>query len=531
MTDRFVDFTAVTDGSGSSGSPWNTLVGHSPSSSDVVWVRRAGHLTISSAFDFDKGCYYIGWPKAGDDLSFMPISVPSAPSGWGSDTNDYAEIQTSGSLTNITVSSAKIMWRWKFNDTSSTTNAVGFVHWTCATLYEPRYISCNSTNLAFNYAAIGVGSNRFRNCVFHSDSVTLATFKVPYPGASTQIVSPLFINCAFSNSSAANSTNAMVDVDIDTLSSVGFYKCSFTVVGNQPGVFLQNGAGGDRQTKIAFMDCIFDDSGRSGTSNGLLIKANCSSFARNAQINTKSGCRIGLSGSNRPSWWQFTKYTQVASFSPALDIQGPGTVVNVNNFSPNGSTTTPIALEQCSRLHMVNGTTSLRKNSIFIKDVGGTLESWKRIQSGGDCVKSSVNRTGGSAYSVQMTFDQDANEKRPIIFSDYGRETAWVGLQIGLRQLTVYIATKGYSSFTSDDFWFEFEYYGQPSSTHRATVSTRGYVLQSDSSTWTGDTGLTMYAISTQVLNKVAGIFPVRFFLRKYSPTAKVYLDPRVQVL
>lgn len=530
MANFFADFSAGSDGSGSAGSPWNTLVGKTATSSDVIWIRRAGQMTLpaASTFHFNQACAYIGWPKAGDVIP-SAITVPSAPTGWAADAADYAVFASTNNTALVALDNFKFLHRLKFSNTSVTSTTTPFVTLSHQSTFDSQFLYFTS-----NQNTLSISGNIFQriySAFVESIASTAPALYVAYPGASTQGPCILFVNGAFKNSASAGAGASMIDLEFDTQTQFAFYACTFTCLGNQRGIILRPGAGGDRSTRVTFMDCTFDDSGRSGSSNGPLIQAECSSFARNAKVNTRSGVSIGLSGGNRPSWWQFTKFDQTASFSPAVNVTGAGTVVSISNFSPNGSTTTPFAVEQCSKLRLTNGTTTLRKANILIKDQSGTLESWRRVSLGGDAIKSSVARSGGAPNAVQMTFDIDANEKHPVIFSEPGRETIWVALNVGGRTLTCFFATKGYSSITGDDFWFEFEYYDRPNSTHRKTISTRGFLLQTDSSTWTGDTGLTIYSVSVVVNNRTTGIFPVRFFLRKYQTSTKVYVDPKVQVI
>jgi hypothetical protein len=248
-------------------------------------------------------------------------------------------------------------------------------------------------------------------------------------------------------------------------------------------------------------------------------------------VHTKSGVKLGKTN-DRPSWWHFSSFDQTTAYNPAIEAHGPGTVVHVLNFSPNGGSTPPISADACTKIQLINGSLgSLRVANSWAKDEGGTLEAWRYRTLGGDVVKSAVTRTGGAAYSAKMTFDQDANERRPLMFSQAGRETVYAYLPIGTRTITCFLATKAYAvPMTGDDFWFEIEYYDVGGTTHRAVASSRGSAVTADGSTWTGDSGLTVLKSQAILINTKASLVQIRFFLRRYDASGITYVDPRCRV-
>jgi hypothetical protein len=96
MADWYVDFSAGSNGDGSTSSPWNQFTGSensSVSSGDKVWFRRVEPSAGSKLITWKAGSssssrvIYIGWPKSGD--AYYSSRDSGLASTWDSDTPNY----------------------------------------------------------------------------------------------------------------------------------------------------------------------------------------------------------------------------------------------------------------------------------------------------------------------------------------------------------------------------------------------------------------------------------------------------------
>lgn len=556
MATRYVDPTALFDGIGTTTSPWKTWLGKSITSGDQIWIRRAGATTLPSSYSFPAGIGFYGWPKAGDNITLgnngatMP---PSAPTGWATDPNDYAEIRSTSSTITATLNPTLILpgvgnttlnyFRLKFNNTS-TDISVG--HNWVNIVGDYRFMThiayCYFTSSGPGAASSTQGTSTFYNCIFEitgTNNYALLITSTPFGSTGPD---HKFDLCIFRDGvghySASPASSSIVLIGQRDYTATGFFRCAF--IGNGGATLLNvNQANGISSfgidSKTALIDCTFDDTARVDTSFGPAILAAGCCWGTNVQVTTKTGVSVGARSTAainaRPSIWRFSKLTQTANYSPLLKAQCGNTEVDVINFSPNGSTVTPIQIDPGVRLKMTNAAApAIRAPNILIKDEAGVVESWHRIAMGGDIRKSSVFRTGGASYSLKFQFDQDANEKRPLIFGEPGREQINQFVKAGSRTITVFGAYKGFSTtLLARDVWFELEYF-DTTGIHRVTASSRNSAILSGASTWTGDTGLTKFSIALTFTQAKSVNIPIRLYYRHYDVGSILYLDPHCQV-
>lgn len=551
MVARYCDPSAVTDGSGTSQlTPWNTFVGKTLNSGDQVWIRRSGYVTLTSSFSFPLGVGFYGWPKASDPnlqiandgATGMP---PADPLNWTADVNDYAEVRATSNTVAVTLNPALIIpptggntglsyFRLKFNNTAGTAPAVPWVDVQGTGLSTTYIANCLFTAHGSSYVIESATAMvcSFVSCIFEVLGGTYPALNLGRAFGSEAGTDFKFQSCTFRDD-ASHSGQSLVVVTQADYTETAFYGCTFTVLGDSCAVEVNQSASLTSlgyEAKTALSDCTIDDSGRAASSTvAAKLLGHC--VTSNLSINTKTGIQVGaLQG--RPSQIRISSLTQTANYSPCIEAHGAGTELWVSNFSPNGSTATPITIDDGVRLKLTNAAApSIRKPHIYVKDEAGVLEAWHRIALGGDIKKSSVARTGGAAYSLKFTFDQDANERRPLIFGEPGSEVHQRFLPAGSRTLTWYAAHKGLStSLLGSEFWAEIEYY-DGSSAHRALGTTRNVAPSADASTWVGDSGLTKIKLVLTITVGAGGaLAPIRFYYRHYDASGILYLDPACQV-
>jgi hypothetical protein len=177
---------------------------------------------------------------------------------------------------------------------------------------------------------------------------------------------------------------------------------------------------------------------------------------------------------------------------------------------------------------------------MYIADYGGALGYWKAQNSQGIMQTSVAARSGGEAFSVYMEntgsaslYDGGLQLGLPCL------ETMWVSLSAGTRTIAVYGAYKLFGSDppTTADLWMEFDYIASGSGAVRTIASTKtaptvstGNSLTSDASSWTGDTGLTGFVLTSTVSVGQSCFVPIRIYNQKFTPGGYVYIDPKVVV-
>jgi hypothetical protein len=314
-----------------------------------------------------------------------------------------------------------------------------------------------------------------------------------------------------------------------------FIRCTFTSQG--VAYNLVSGVMGPTTTwtplPVTFIDCLFDNSTCTGGTVAYAINIggawrfiNCS--------HTGSGVKIDplcdYAGVH------FSTFTQGIANDYGLEVYGAGSVYLVNpTFGANSGGS--IKKTRATKLYLNNGTPggfSLEKENTFVKDNAVIGLDSHSYDIGGSVESSTVVRDVGEKFSVKLIYDRDALVKKPICLGRPGFETIMCRTVAGSNTITIYGAHKSYGGDppTADDLWIEVEYYANSGDCIRAIESSKAVAaLTADSSTWTGDTGLTTFKIEVTITAGRFGIVPVRVYMNKYHASAFVYLDPQAEVV
>jgi len=131
MADYFIDFSASSNGDGSSSSPWNQFTSSENSSvnaGDKLWFRRVDpgdnnkYIAWKAGTSSTNRIYYIGWPKEND--AFYTSRPSSMRSAWDPDSETYTIQSTnSGSTILANLTSYIEIHRFKFSHNYTNYNA------------------------------------------------------------------------------------------------------------------------------------------------------------------------------------------------------------------------------------------------------------------------------------------------------------------------------------------------------------------------------------------------------------------------
>lgn len=559
MADIFVDQSATFNGdgtiaaqaaSGGAAGAFNTFVSVSPSISDKVWIRRTATtvpLTAGQTLSV-ASVAYIGWPISTDpDYGSRPAGGTSA--GWDSDVITYAEFKCSTVLVVdyfIITGAGVRLERLKLtaNYVSATTNK--------AVVDQQANSSLNNCYLLYTGAtASSTVSNVLRNSTGVivtkiSSTVIEMSASLSGTGTCTLFLPTLasdweFINCTLTYSGTP--TNVSIRAVLVTAGVSGrltFAGCTFNRNGTaQTAAMLDLGAGSP-PIDVAMYDVTLTDNSTSATSSILILSTSTTSKFIGHRLKASKGCKIsgGIVGMYM-HWETFTQTVASGTFAIATII---GATYVFNNFTEvtgntsgaiDGSKTCTILLQNTMFISASPfGTTASILADIFIADAGGTYGNWQFQNANGMVSAQAVTRTGGESYSIKFNMTAGSqNFLGKLQAIKNGFETILASLTTSNTTITIFGAYKGYSPVPDkSQIWADADYLDAGSGAHRAFATSRdvpGVVLTSDTSTWTGDTGLTAFKMVITVAPGQNCLAPIRIFDNLRQASAYFYIDPK----
>lgn len=560
MANIFVDQSATHNGNGTTAAQaasdgatgaYNTFESVSPASGDVVWIRRTSTLkllTAAKTLSLTNGVY-IGWPQSSDpDYSTRPASGTS--NGWDADVVQQAEIKTttvlSSSFLIITGGGTRmerILARAAF--TSTTDKAAAIEIQANASLNN-----CYGLNESATTGSV----------ISYGILVSNAGVVVKITNSSAELIGAL----TGSGACAAFAVNAGSDVE---LANVNYYVSSGSATNPNARCFIVNATGqvtlsiadGEAVRVVSTATCPMMDfqSAVAGSSIAIyhLAKTDYSASYLASSMSTPSaagrflaqrliqsqGCRVLINGSGQ--YVHYEEYAQtVASNTYTIEFAGAGNMFVANNFSEtSGNTLGAINGTYANWLFLQNtdfasgapfGSVNSMKANVWIADSGGTYGNWRFQSARGVVTAQAVARADGETYSLK--FDMNAGLQNFLGFLPVtlnALETILAGVTASNTKITIYGAYKGYTTAPdASQIWADCDYVDDATGAHRAFASSRqspGVALTSDSSSWSGDTGLTAFKLELTIAALQSCVVPIRIFDNLRQASAYFYIDPK----
>lgn len=559
MTDYYVDFSAVNDGDGSTytqaaipggAGAYNTLASKTFASADNVWLRRKSK-TVTATHTFNQaGVIYIGWPKSGDP------KYATRPSGaqatWDGDSADFAEIKCTATVTTTLISVA-------------TAAAQEF--------HGLQFTMAITTSTAVDAVQVAIGANFYR-CKFESQNNASSSARYALQVTATGLCK--FSGCIFLYSGTSTGSTSATAFYLNTAGTVECVSCTFsqtstswTGTGAFMGLFAQNGT-----TGLAYMiGCTFSAASTNfagttgvinlaGTFGALFYWQDCSvTIAAGRSLNGGAnhaihGVRISFPAVKEINLLGSATYLHISSFVQTIAstfgiiLGGSNMLIVGNNITFNaGNSSGDVdlgSLAKTNRCLFQNttfanatpfGATPGEIGGVWSVDHGGTNGLWKFYGKSGTATSNNVARVTGESFSIK--YDMDSGSPGDALWRGLqptlpGLETIWVAVPGSASTVTVYGAYKGYGGTPPDasDIWLALDYFDQASGARRAFASSRDdtmipAALTSDSSSWTGDTGLTSFKLELTFTPGQSGMVPVRVYTKKRTASAYFYIDPK----
>lgn len=550
MANKYVDLSATNNGDGTTaaqaGSPggvgaWNSLATMltGVSSGDVVYIRRVvATSTLGSSSTLVGGVTYQGWPKSGDSLySGRPASGTSE--GWDADGGDYPEWTYTSSAASLLATTSNItMNRLKVKNSASSGSPTCFSHTAGSGLSVTNcYFQNTDTSASPTHTCVkangGAGvTASYINCTIDINKTNDTTSAVLQIGSLAQFVGlTVLIGTASHTTSSYPITigsngagTSMIGTTVTVTTVAGSAEPVMSVVGN---CFIKNFA--------------ISHTTRTATTSSTPWLA----------VSTGHGCVIqGLS----------------CTYGTCVTIAGTGHEIEIMNWTQRGAVTAGGVQFTAAGstvflggVTFVSGNTSgdvafssaagqntvLARGTVFVTgpvwagnngsrvysfDHNQTANNLKMSFYNGNIVASVVARSGGEAFSLQASPTDATTGLYPLsVVSPRGRESIWLALSSGARTVTLYFACKNLSP-TRSDVWVEAEYADGSNKPVIVSSYSYGTALTSDSSTWTGDSGLTIFKIVLSFTLPSAQAVPIRIFFGKYAASAYCYVDPKPEV-
>lgn len=593
MATKYVDFGAANDGDGTTytqaSSPggvgaYKTIVGKTFASGDVVWIRRsATALNLTAAYTGTlTNVSLIGWPLSGDA---QYANRPAGPQGtWDGDSANYAKFTTSNAFNNFAPTSpggAYISRIWV--DSSLTSGGTTFLADFTATL-TTNY--CTVENSQFTYSSAVTGTAADLRCLTIGSTLT-KLYNIYCKGASDSAASssiivgtvaiatnanPTYINgltidvtycvrgtnsgtgnaAAFCYTGASSTAppSSTENVTINFLQTPTAGLGTALRVANQGHKFYNilitsTYSGSAYEGPGIFIDQDFVEITNlqgSGNMGCIYVSANyCKLDVKNWNVNYAMACS--------------TTYTTAGNCFPVMlstaSVAKNGNILSIaNSVLTIGAGSTYIELVGSKGSKVFSNytnvptsgihTTSMNLDStfeFFSYNHARTLGSWHYENMVGTLDSSSVTRSGGAAYSIKsgITTNTFAYGRDRFFLSQITRETLYVTLSAGTNTLTLYGCYKTWAGTqktlpNNRDIGFLLSWFNN-SNAYQITNTGADTALTSDSSTWTGATGLTAFKVTATLSSAAAQTVPVSIFInQEYDATGFFYIDPMIVV-
>jgi len=571
MSVYYVDYSAANNGDGSTsaqaGSPgaagaFNTLTGQLGASGDTFWIRRVVYTSAAYTLTFNvDNVKYIGWPLAGDEYyATRPVGAQAA---WDGDAATYMKFSFSSggaAVFSATGGALQEFHRlWFYNTYNASNSAVAFQNITYNCLFENCYFQCTSAQSGQANQAVIMLFGRFYGCIAQiAAGTSLSSGWYMTSASSTGDV--LMSGCSTPSSNAISGLTVYAGGGNPTL-NITCLDCTFYASGTGYAIlFDSDAAARTMYGKKFFYNCALY--GSTTAAYGALAAITggaiwgmqfdkCSIPAGSLLID------IRASGSNTTATdneYYFSTVTQTAvSSTYAINNAHSASCLSIENFTAYPGNTTGDVLS-CGPCYIRSGTfyhtnevatTIDGYRDVTIMDYANKVGFFKSYQNAGLVTTDITARTGGASYSIKMLPLFQATYSRSADVYNTGKPITWIGqpskeliflsVTAGSHTITVYGAHKIWATApTANDLWMEGSYYSSATLATIAQFSTRddAYIpnspaaLTSDTSTWTGDTGMTIFKLAVTITVGQACLVPIRIYLSKFQAGAYVYIDP-----
>lgn len=547
MADHYIDFSASFNGNGSAANQaasggaagaFNTIVGITYTSGDSYWIRRSGTKTITAAFAQSVQVQMIAWPMSGDTyFSSRPASGTS--NGWDTDVQTYAQIACATNSLGASVFKNSIAGgiyeRIKVSYTAATqTAAVG--------IFETSE-SCSVNNCYFVNSYAGSNSVYGFWVSFGNRVVKLTNTTAELSGnvSGTNLKAAIYvqlgsdveaINCVFTWSGTPTATAGIRCMNSAGTATLSFTDCTFNRNGTTP---TETCVDIGSISSIAMYNCTITDN---STAASTVLDTGTAGSCNIQRLNVPKGRRLVVN--NAGHFVHCSTFNQTVASSDFAVVLDAGCFFSCNNFTEfTGNTSGAIKGTLPCHIYLQNATFisanpfgSTVLASIWEADIGGTVNAWRFTGSRGAVTSEAVVRAGGEAFALKFNMSSGSQNFLGMLQAMLnGLETIYAPLQLGSTKITIYGAHKGYSPApTQADIWADCDYLDSGSGAHRAFASSRDFTapaLASDSSVWSGDTGLTPFKFVITLAPGQACAAPIRIFDNIRQASAYFYIDPR----
>lgn len=579
MATFYLDPSAANDGDGSTHSQaagggaagaYNTLVGKTFASGDVIWGRRCATsvTAFTAALTFTTaGVKLIGWPISGDEnYATRPVG---AQASWDGDSDQHCVLRMNSTTNSFTVgnssSTAMECHRVEFRQdgASGTTVILGTFQGPSAAGSRCRYVSCR-----FVQANANTGSSA---------------------GATGQTIVKDMVelyDCYLeqnSNRTGGGGNRVISLQNANTGQMQWFRKCTMrSKSGGTPsltGYILVEGAGAGSK----FTDCTFDQSASFVVTTGAWFVVQmhskfdgCTWDATNSaaaggasvvfqgtaarDIDVRRGTFTNVTFSNATqvfgileivSWTEHSTNAAQTFNGNLMTMSGVTRYAsNVSAFTIAGGSFPGQRMVLLARrvlwpvlptLEDWTGGRGPGRNSVFYSiDHQQNAGDWYAQQTGMKCQSTSVARTGGSSFALKVeTLSASADHANELEIGLPELESLLLDLAAASVTITLYGSyksfTNGYGNApTKDHIWAELRYLNGSRMRVAATSRPTTYrtAVASDGSSWTGDTGLTSFKLEIPVTVGTAGLASIRLFAGwPNTEGGIIYLDPEPAVL
>lgn len=536
MADFYVDFSATNDGdgtafgqaaSGGAAGAYNTLASKTFTNGDKVWIRRvtrSGNYT-SNVTATVAGIIYIGWPLSGD--IYYSTRPSAAQSTWDADSGTFAAF--SFSTGSFVVSGSNCELHRLYILSSSTSTPLSYSGNTGVNHYNSKFESSGSVSgVAFSTP---LANFSYTGCEFKSGTWSIGLGGTPY--ISVTSAGCKFNNCTITLAGSNNNSSPLFAITAANTILANIVANLGTITSTMPVLLSITSSGlcscdGFVVTATGFS---------SPTYNAAIVVSTNYNIIRNFQANFGSFINIGGSF-NTVDIKGFTQ--KLAVSAGGMQIGGSGnTVILENTTFITGNTSGDIAMGGSQHSNTIICRNVLFANSttpVTLTSLDNVMYSFDHNQIAGDfrlitvnctAIASSTVRTGGETFSFKLQNTSSSSfSNGELKLSPLGRETIWLSLLSGSNTITIYGAYKNHTALTAADIWMDTEYANGSNVPVAVTTFGTG-ALTSDSSTWTGDTGLTPFKLVLTFTLPSNQVVPLRIYGTKYEASAYTYIDPK----
>lgn len=582
MATYYIDFGATYDGDGTAYTQaagagqtgaYNTYVGKTFASGDIVWIRRSDTaLGVTANYTGALGNVKLyGWPYASTDDHYA-IRPADPRTTWDADSAEYAKVSCGTTPRSFAPTGNDITLRRLWFDTTMTGSNNTLLMSIAGNSLDLRYCKATHSSIAvgsavYAYALSSTGTNPKIQDAHFRGSVTT--------GGS----SPYIVCNVNSGASPGLVRNITVDIPCSQLQNGSGVTHFGNTAGNKPLVvenltinFL------DPNPTIANAVALVQPSGDVRFNDVTVTNAYSGSVYQGPSlvfggVSTRvTNCRMSGAGAAGPVYTAIPSFIEVKNWNVLYPMTGsnPGTPYTAGTINPvtlnngagksrvivtNGTLNTSSAA--VAPVYLYNSSSELLLDNVDVVDANFLVArlndrvlydlfsinhdkvagAWHYENGTGRIDTSSAYRTGGASYSLKGAGKDTAlaQNARMSIVSQPGRETYFVDLASGSNTVTMYGAHVGWAGTLKAapdtfDVGFFFDYWNGDGDFSTCSTAS-GAALTSDDSTWNDDTGFTVFKVAVTVTTNGAQTVPFHIFLSpEYDSAGYVYVDPQIVV-